>query len=82
MDMSLGEFSDDFLRRIIADTTENDNVDAKGPMGFSNAVEKASLAKDIAAFANSNNGGWLAIGKKQTGSGQFILEGLSEDQAA
>jgi len=82
MDMSLGEFSDDFLRRIIADTAENDSVDAKGPMAFSDAADKAGLAKDIAAFANSNNGGWLVIGKKQTGSGQFSLEGLSEDQAA
>ncbi len=82
MDMSLGEFSDDFLRRIIANTTENDSVDAKGPMAFSDAVEKAGLAKDIAAFANSNDGGWLVIGKKQTGSGQFTLKGLSLDQAA
>ena len=71
MDISLGEFSEDFLRWIIANTAENDNVDAKGPMAFSDAVEKAGLAKDIAAFANSNNGGWLVIGKKQTGSGQF-----------
>ena len=82
MDMALGEFSDDFLRRIIANTTENDSVDAKGPMAFSDAVEKAGLAKDIAAFANSTDGGWLVIGKKQTGSGQFTLEGLSLDQAA
>ncbi len=81
MDMSLGEFSDDFLRRIIVNTTENDTVDAKGPMAFSDAVERAGIAKDIAAFANSDNGGWLVIGKKQTGS-QFILEGLSEAQAA
>ena len=82
MEMNLGEFSDDFLRQIITNTAENDNVDAKGPMAFSDAVERAGLAKDIAAFANSNNGGWLVIGKSQAASGQFTLEGVSEEQAA
>jgi hypothetical protein len=82
MEMTPGDFSDDYLCRIIANTAEDDNVDAKGPMAFSDAVEKAGLAKDIAAFANSNNGGWLVIGKRQTEPGQFILEGLNDEQAA
>lgn len=82
METSLGVFSDDFLRRIVTDTGENGNVDAKGPMAFDGVAEKAGLAKDIAAFANSNSGGWLVIGKSQTESGEFALGNLSEEQAA
>jgi hypothetical protein len=45
-------------------------------------VESAGLAKDIAAFANSRNGGYIVIGKKEEEPGRFDATGVTEQQAA
>jgi hypothetical protein len=60
---------------------ESDNIDAKGPVAWDNGVDAASLAKDIAAFANSRDGGVLVIGKVETRPGEFDLKGLTVAQA-
>lgn len=67
--------------QYIETSEESDNIDAKGPMTWDGAEESAGLAKDIAAFANSRDGGVLVIGKHERSPGQFDLNGVSEDQA-
>ncbi len=44
-------------------------------------MESAGLAKDIAAFANSKDGGVLVIGKCEKADGNFSATGLNESQA-
>ena len=61
---------------------ENDNIDAKAPMEWDNGPQSASLAKDIAAFANSADGGVLVIGKVGKEDGSFELRGVTEQQSA
>ena len=70
------------LDRFILETGESDKIDAKGPMTWDNGPESAGLAKDIAAFANSKDGGVIVIGKSEGGSGNFVLDGVSAEQAA
>ena len=50
-------------------------------MTWDGAASSASLAKDIAAFANSRGGGILVIGKSELSDGTFDFTGLSQDQA-
>ena len=69
------------LDQYITATGESSNIDAKGPMIWDSGTESASLAKDIAAFANSRDGGVLVIGKAETDSGTFDLLGLTDAQA-
>ncbi|APZ93318.1 helix-turn-helix domain-containing protein [Fuerstiella marisgermanici] len=69
------------IDRFVTATGESSNIDAKGPMSWDSAVESASLAKDIASFANSKDGGVLVIGKSETESGDFELTGLTDEQA-
>lgn len=69
------------LDQYIKATGESRNIDAKGPITWDSGPESASLAKDIAAFANSRDGGVLVIGKTETESGSFILTGLTDDEA-
>jgi len=76
-----GTLSSEELVRLINMAGENGDIDAKGPVSWDNADESAGLAKDIAAFANSRNGGILVIGKEETG-GAFTLVGVTEEQAA
>ena len=71
----------DELIRYITFSGESDNIDAKGPTEWDGGVESAKLAKDIAAFANSRDGGVLVIGKEEAGSGTFVLKGVSQQQA-
>jgi len=68
--------------RYILETGESDKIDAKGPMEWDNGPEAASLAKDIAAFANSKDGGVIVIGKSESDDGTFALDGVSDQQAA
>ncbi len=70
------------LTRWIQASGENDCVDAKGPMIWDGADASASLAKDIAAFANSRDGGVIVIGKSQASDGSFSYDGLSPEQTA
>ncbi|MCC9602870.1 ATP-binding protein [Stieleria sp. JC731] len=70
------------LDRYILETGESDKIDAKGPMGWDGGVESAGLAKDIAAFANSKDGGVIVIGKSESDDGSFALDGVSDQQSA
>lgn len=70
------------LARWIRTSGESEFVDAKGPMTWDKADASASLAKDIASFANSRDGGVIVIGKSEAGDGSFSYDGLSPDQAA
>src|SRR5205807_6185147 len=72
----------DELARWIHSSGESDFVDAKGPMTWDGADASASLAKDIASFANSRDGGVIVIGRSEAGDGSFSYDGLSPEQAA
>jgi hypothetical protein len=76
-----GTLSPDELIRIVKMAGESDEIDAKGPIAWDNGVESAGLTKDIAAFANSRNGGIIVIGKKQEKTGQFDTTGVTQEQA-
>jgi len=69
------------LLRYITTQSEDSNSDAKAPIAWDGGVESAKLAKDIAAFANSRDGGAIVIGKMEVAPGAFDLVGVSEDQA-
>ena len=79
--MESNNYQPNELVKFLFVTSENENIDAKGPMVWDGAVESAKLAKDIAAFANSRDGGVLVIGKSELDNGSFDLVGLSEKQA-
>lgn len=70
------------LVRLIKLSGESEFVDAKGPIKWDGCDASASLAKDIAAFANSRDGGILVIGKTEREDGKFELVGVSPQQAA
>lgn len=70
------------LARWIRTSGESDFVDAKGPMTWDGADTSASLAKDIASFANSRDGGVIVIGKSENNDGSFSYDGLSPHQTA
>jgi hypothetical protein len=70
------------LARWIQSSGESDFVDAKGPMTWDGADASASLAKDIASFANSRDGGVIVIGKSEANDGSFSYDGLAPEQAA
>ncbi len=70
----------DELARWVRTSGESDFVDAKGPMAWDGADASASLAKDIASFANSRDGGVIVLGKSEVGDGSFSYDGLSPDQ--
>jgi hypothetical protein len=69
------------ITRFIEATSENDFVDAKCAMLWDGGAGSAALAKDIAAFANSRDGGVLVIGKSEPTPGHFQLDGLTREQA-
>lgn len=69
------------LARFVTATGESSSIDAKGPMSWDSGIKSASLAKDIASFANSRDGGVLVIGKSETDAGDFDLTGLTDGQA-
>jgi len=77
-----GTLSPEELIRLVRTAGENRGIDAKGPVSWDSAEESARLAKDIAAFANSRDGGILVIGKKEDKPGQFTPVGVTEEQAA
>lgn len=78
---SLGPSAEDLVRWIEM-SGESEFVDSKGPMKWDGSDVSASLAKDIAAFANSRDGGILVIGKTEGADGKFEFEGVSPQQAA
>ncbi len=77
-----GTLSSEELVRIVRMEGENGDIDAKGPVSWDGAEQSAALAKDIAAFANSRNGGYIVIGKKEKQSGGFDPVGVTQEQAA
>jgi hypothetical protein len=68
------------VNRYINAAGENNFVDAKGPCSWEDDKTKAALAKDIAAFSNSEGGGAIVIGKSETDEGKFEFTGLTADQ--
>lgn len=68
--------------RYILETGESDKIDSKGPMEWDNGPESAGLAKDFAAFANSKDGGVIVVGKSEGDDGSFVLDGVTDQQAA
>lgn len=70
------------LARWVYTSGESDIVDAKGPLTWDGADSSASLAKDIAAFGNSRDGGVIVVGKSEAGDGSFSYDGLTPDQSA
>lgn len=75
-------FTSSEIERFIEAVGESDSIDAKGPMLWDGHVESAGLAKDIAAFANSRDGGVVVLGKSEVESGKFNLVGLTNEQAS
>jgi hypothetical protein len=70
----------DEILRYVKTAGENDFVDAKGPCSWDEDATKASLAKDIAAFSNSEGGGAIVIGRAETTKGHFDFSGLTSEQ--
>ena len=70
------------LDRYVEAAGESNHIEAKGPMTWDGQFASAALAKDIAAFANSSDGGVIVIGKSQTSAGAFELKGVTDEQAA
>jgi len=75
-------YSQDELRRIIVNAGEDEYVDAKGPLLWNGKCESARLAKDIAAFSNSRDGGFIVIGKEESQPGSFTIVGLTAEAAS
>jgi Schlafen, AlbA_2 len=69
------------LIRWIECSGESDNIDAKGPMKWDGQSRSAALAKDIAAFCNSPDGGVIVVGKSETAPGKFDNTGLTPEEA-
>src|SRR5688572_761700 len=76
-----GPTVEDFARWIDL-SGENDFIDAKQHFAWDGSDASASLAKDIAAFANSRDGGVLVIGKAEMPDGSYALQGVTPEQAA
>ncbi|MBN8627338.1 MAG: ATP-binding protein [Planctomycetes bacterium] len=72
--------SESELIRYIEAVGEENNFDAKGPMKWDGAEASAGLAKDIAALANSRDGGVLVIGISED-DGTLQYDGLTPEQA-
>lgn len=69
------------LIQIIESVGESDSIDAKAALFWDGGDSAADLAKDIAAFANSIDGGAIVIGKSERTPNHFEIEGVSEEQA-
>ncbi len=70
------------LDRYIKASGESSHIDAKGPMKWDKCRDSAELAKDVAAFANSRDGGAVVIGKSELETGKFEYTGLTPEEAA
>jgi predicted HTH transcriptional regulator len=70
------------LRRYVESTGENGFVDSKAACAWEGEEVRASLTKDIVAFANSGGGGAIVIGKEALPDGRFNITGVTESQAA
>jgi len=78
--MAVDTYSIEELVKLIHASGENSNVDAKAAILWDEGQASAGLAKDIAAFANSRDGGAIVIGKSQKDGG-FEYEGVTKEQA-
>jgi hypothetical protein len=82
MDDELSLISDSQLLRYVEASGENDNIDAKAAMSWDQSDSSAGLAKDIAAFSNSRDGGVIVIGKPEINEGGFDLsKGCTREQS-
>jgi len=74
-------YSIEELIRLVKASGESSNIDAKAPMAWDEGDNSAGLAKDVAAFANSRDGGAIVIGKPEK-DGRFEFVGVTAEQAA
>lgn len=77
--IGFGVLDGEQLRRFVTATGENVTIDAKRACSWDEDAMKAKLAKDIVAFANSERGGVIVIGKEEMG-GTLQFKGLDEAQ--
>lgn len=75
-------YTSEEIGRFVQLAGESRNVDAKGPVLWDRDKVSGELAKDIMAFANSQDGGVLVIGKSEPSPNEFSLDGLTPDEAA
>lgn len=78
--MAKDPYSVEELLKLVKASGESSNVDAKAPMTWDEGEASAELAKDIAAFANSRDGGAIVIGKSQKNGGVECV-GVTPEQA-
>jgi hypothetical protein len=71
--------SPEAILAYVTATSELHFIDAKGPCSWEHNDTKASLAKDIAALANTKGGGALVIGKADANR-EGIRDGLTESE--
>lgn len=70
------------VRQLLDRQSESRSLDYKGAMPFGpTRQEKGDIVKDIAAFSNTRDGGYILVGVEEDG-GKFIGRGVSKDQAA
>jgi hypothetical protein len=68
------------LDRYVEAAGESTDVEAKGPLTWDGGPISAALAKDLAAFANSRDGGVIVVGKSEGPSGRLEQTGLTSEQ--
>jgi predicted HTH transcriptional regulator len=66
---------------ILISRGETKNLDFKRPMAWDN-LNRGSLTEDIAAMANTRDGGTILVGISEGEDGNAVLEGVSQEQAA
>ena len=70
------------VRQLLDRQAESRSLDYKAPIMFGpTRPEKGEILRDVMAFANTRDGGYILIGVEQSG-GSFVPVGLSEAQAA
>lgn len=80
IDDVLGTVGDE-VKALIELGTELPSLDYKSELRLDTRNERAAVAKDIIAFANSG-GGQIVVGVEETSPGNFVPRGLTEAQAA
>lgn len=71
--------SDSELDELLAFAGESDRIDLKGHMAWK-GDQRASLAKDVVAFANTRNGGIIVLGREENKKLRTFNDiGLSDD---
>jgi predicted HTH transcriptional regulator len=70
------------LERLSLDRRETRRVEFKGPLLFTELATKAEIVKAALAMANTRDGGVFLGVDRQPGTGEHLLTGLTQEQAA